>query len=348
MKASTTTISRLTGPRFNDPGTLYFYGSSRWDSGVEVPAKDQDFYAVKDVPHGQMRQILYSSKTTNTTRRCFVYTPPDYDKDPTKRYPVLYLQHGRGEDETGWGTQGHANLIMDNLIAEGKAKPFIIVMANSGGGMGGGRGGPARGAAPAAAPATAPAGATANAPVIARRERNDAWLIYNAATFPGSEPAKIPATPPATAPATTPATARQQPRQLHRLRPRQRSRGCSRWRGGGRCAGGRRAGAPGGRGGRGMGGGMGGGFRTDSHQRSDPLYRRQLSAPLRSASSRHGRTFHGRHADQADHPGQPRQVLPHRHVQRRQHHPGGCQRRAPVSRRRSKSCLQLRQPRVGG
>ena len=110
------------------------------------------------MPHGQLRQSLYFSKSTNTPRRCFVYTPPDYDKDPTKRYPVLYLQHGMGEDETGWGKQGFTNLIMDNLIAASKAKPFIIVMDN-GGGMGGGpgRGGPGRGAAPAAGPALLPA-----------------------------------------------------------------------------------------------------------------------------------------------------------------------------------------------
>lgn len=113
---------------FNDPGTLNFYGSTRWESGIEIPAHDQDFYALKDVPHGRVQQILFPSKSTNTSRRAFVYTPPDYDKDLTKRYPVLYLQHGWGEDETAWSNQGHANLIMDNLIAEGKTKPFLIVM----------------------------------------------------------------------------------------------------------------------------------------------------------------------------------------------------------------------------
>jgi enterochelin esterase family protein len=80
------------------------------------------------VPHGQLREVYYWAKSSNTNRHCFVYTPPDYEKDTTKRYPVLYLQHGAGEDETGWGRQGHAGLIMDNLIAEGKAKPFIIAM----------------------------------------------------------------------------------------------------------------------------------------------------------------------------------------------------------------------------
>src|ERR1017187_6984955 len=121
----------IDGAAVPDPGSKYFYGASRWGSGVEVPAHDQDFYAVNDVPHGPLRQTLYYSKSANAVLRCFVYTPPDYETDPTKRYPVLYLQHGGGEDETGWGSQGHAGLVMDNLIAEGKAKPFIIVMANS-------------------------------------------------------------------------------------------------------------------------------------------------------------------------------------------------------------------------
>ena len=84
----------IDGGTFNDPGTLNFYGSTRWESGIEVPAKDRDFYTLKDVPHGQLRQILFPSKSTNTSRRAFVYTPPDYDKDQTQRYPVLYLQHG--------------------------------------------------------------------------------------------------------------------------------------------------------------------------------------------------------------------------------------------------------------
>jgi enterochelin esterase-like enzyme len=118
----------IDGGVFNDPGTLNFYGSTRWESGIEIPAPDQDFYALKNVPHGKVEQILFPSKSTNTSRRAFVYTPPDYDKDQTVRYPVLYLQHGWGEDETAWTNQGHANLIMDNLIAEGKIKPFIIVM----------------------------------------------------------------------------------------------------------------------------------------------------------------------------------------------------------------------------
>jgi enterochelin esterase-like enzyme len=118
----------VDGGIFNDPGTLNFYGSTRWESGIEIPAHDQDFYALKDVPHGNVQQILFPSKSTNTQRRAFVYTPPGYEKDKSKKYPVLFLQHGWGEDETAWSNQGHANLIMDNLIAEGKTKPFIIVM----------------------------------------------------------------------------------------------------------------------------------------------------------------------------------------------------------------------------
>ncbi|HPM32555.1 MAG TPA: alpha/beta hydrolase-fold protein, partial [Chryseolinea sp.] len=120
----------IDGAAVPDPNSLYFYGAGRWGSGIEIPAKDQDFYSLKNVPHGQIRENIYFSKSNNTMRRCFVYTPPDYDKDVKKRYPVLYLQHGGGEDETGWANQGKTNLIMDNLIAESKAKPFIIVMDN--------------------------------------------------------------------------------------------------------------------------------------------------------------------------------------------------------------------------
>ena len=118
----------VDGGTFNDPGALNFYGSIRWESGIEIPAHDLDFYALKDVPHGNVQQILFPSKSIGTSRRAFVYTPPSYYKDNKTRYPVLYLQHGWGEDETAWSNQGYANLIMDNLIAEGKIKPFIIVM----------------------------------------------------------------------------------------------------------------------------------------------------------------------------------------------------------------------------
>jgi len=120
----------IDGASVPDPGSLYFYGASRWGSGIEIPAKDQDFYALKEVPHGMVGQKLYFSKITNAWRRCFVYTPPDYDKNVSSHYPVLYLQHGMGEDETGWSIQGKTNLILDNLIADKKAVPMIIVMDN--------------------------------------------------------------------------------------------------------------------------------------------------------------------------------------------------------------------------
>jgi len=120
----------IDGASVPDPASLYYYGASRWGSGIEIPAHDQDFYALKNVPHGQVREVYYYSETNNTMRHCFVYTPPGYDTDLSKRYPVLYLQHGGGENEYGWPSQGRTGLIMDNLIAEGKALPFIIVMDN--------------------------------------------------------------------------------------------------------------------------------------------------------------------------------------------------------------------------
>ena len=121
----------VDGAEVPDPNGSFIFGSGAWRTAVEIPAPDQDFYALKNVPHGQVREIFYFGKTSNTTRHCFVYTPPDYDKEPGKRFPVLYLLHGYNENETGWGHQGCAGLIMDNLIAEGRTTPFIIVMENS-------------------------------------------------------------------------------------------------------------------------------------------------------------------------------------------------------------------------
>lgn len=121
----------VDGAEVPDPNGSFIFGSGAWRNAVEIPAADQDFYALKNVPHGQMREILYFGKTSNAMRHTFVYTPPDYDKDPNKRFPVLYLLHGYNENETGWGHQGCAGLIMDNLIAGGKTTPFIIVMENS-------------------------------------------------------------------------------------------------------------------------------------------------------------------------------------------------------------------------
>ncbi len=118
----------IDGVQVNDPGSETFYGGGKEMSGVEVPEKGVDFYFPKDVPHGEVRERWYKSATTQDWRRAFVYTPPGYDTDRNTRYPVLYLQHGAGEDERGWSNQGHMAFIMDNLIAEKKAKPMIVVM----------------------------------------------------------------------------------------------------------------------------------------------------------------------------------------------------------------------------
>ena len=120
----------VDGVSMNDPASHAFYGTGKDASGIEVPEKGVDYYSYKDVPHGEVRIRPYLSKITGQWRRSFVYTPPDYDANTKARYPVLYLQHGSGEDETGWTFQGRANLILDNLIAAKKAVPMIIVMDN--------------------------------------------------------------------------------------------------------------------------------------------------------------------------------------------------------------------------
>lgn len=119
----------VDGFAVNDPGSRVFFAARKEVSGLEVPSRDSDFFAIKDVPHGTVRSEWYLSKTIGETRRIFVYTPPGYDKSGL-RYPVLYLQHGYGEDEAGWSDQGHENFILDNLIAAHKAKPMIIVNEN--------------------------------------------------------------------------------------------------------------------------------------------------------------------------------------------------------------------------
>jgi enterochelin esterase-like enzyme len=157
----------IDGADVPDPNSHFFYGAGRWGSAVEIPAKDQDFFALKNVPHGHLRELWYFSKSSSTNRHAFVYTPPDYDKNSRNRYPVLYLQHGAGEDETGWGSQGHAGWIMDNLIAEGKTMPFIIVMEFGGNPFAAG----AR-RSTNAAPASASTGRTNNAAAPARPNFN--------------------------------------------------------------------------------------------------------------------------------------------------------------------------------
>ena len=110
-----------------DPSSETFYGMSRMASGIEIPFTGDGYYALKDVPHGDIRIKKYFSKTTNTWRQAYIYTPPGYDASKDK-YPVMYLLHGGGEDERGWATQGKADAILDNLIADKKAKPMLIVM----------------------------------------------------------------------------------------------------------------------------------------------------------------------------------------------------------------------------
>lgn len=125
---------KVGGLSSTDPSTYTFYGCSRFSSAIEVPedAAAADFYTPKQgVPQGAVRSVKFYSDVCQEWRRMFVYTPAEYIQNPDKRYPVLYLQHGGGEDETGWIYQGFADVIMDNLIAEGKAEPMIIVM-NSG------------------------------------------------------------------------------------------------------------------------------------------------------------------------------------------------------------------------
>ncbi len=121
---------QIDGAVVSDPSAKTFFGSGWWNSGIEIPSSDSDFYAAKDVPHGRVSQQHYYSTVTQQWRRAFVYTPPDYDSKARKSYPVLYLLHGWGEDETGWFRQGHVDLILDNLIAAGKARPMIVVMDN--------------------------------------------------------------------------------------------------------------------------------------------------------------------------------------------------------------------------
>ena len=120
----------IDGAVVADPATRTFFGSGFYNSAIEVPDPDGDYYALKSVPRGEIRQRWYYSTVTSQWRRAFVYTPPDYDTNTKAKYPVLYLLHGWGENEQGWHVQGHVDVIMDNLIAEKKARPMIIVMDN--------------------------------------------------------------------------------------------------------------------------------------------------------------------------------------------------------------------------
>lgn len=118
----------VNGVQVSDPASESFFGWGRMASGIEIPEKGVDYYTIKNVPHGDLRSKWYYSNNTGKWRRAYIYCPPGYDNNINERYPVLYLQHGMGEDERGWGIQGKVDIILDNLIATGKAKPMLIVM----------------------------------------------------------------------------------------------------------------------------------------------------------------------------------------------------------------------------
>jgi len=120
----------IDGVKVVDPASETFYGMGRMASAIEIPEKGCDFYDIKDIPHGALSSKYYFSKVTNSWRRLFVYTPAGYDVNTKVKYPVVYIQHGGGEDERGWAVQGKTDIILDNLIAEGKAKPMIFVISN--------------------------------------------------------------------------------------------------------------------------------------------------------------------------------------------------------------------------
>ncbi|TLV01623.1 esterase [Dyadobacter luticola] len=117
----------IDGVALADPASETFYGMGRMASGIEIPFRGGGYYAMREVPHGDVHVRKYFSKASNMWREMYVYTPPGYEQS-TEKYPVLYLLHGGGEDQRGWATQGKTNLVLDNLIAEGKAKPMIIAM----------------------------------------------------------------------------------------------------------------------------------------------------------------------------------------------------------------------------
>jgi len=129
----------IDGVKVADPASESFYGTGRMSSAIDIPEKGADFYDLKDVPHGALSSKYYFSKVTNSWRRLFVYTPPGYDVNTKAKYPVVYIQHGGGEDERGWSVQGKTDIILDNLIAQSKALPMIVVIAN--GNVSSGRGG---------------------------------------------------------------------------------------------------------------------------------------------------------------------------------------------------------------
>jgi len=175
----------LDGAVLTDASGEGFFGMGRMLNGVEVPSAGEDFYDARDVPHGEVRIRPYVTRSTREQRKVLVYTPPDYDANPAARYPVLYLQHGQGEDRRAWCRQGRVNFILDNLIAEGKAKPMIVVMED--GGIAAGR---TEGADNS--PATAPAAADQLAVARAFERVVVDELIRATARFPTASTARSP------------------------------------------------------------------------------------------------------------------------------------------------------------
>ena len=122
----------VDGVSVTDPSSYTFFGCNRMATGIEVPeGPEGDYYRPQqDVPKGQVRVISYYAASQGSFRAAHVYTPAEYETKHLKHYPVLYLQHGMGEDGGGWSRQGGMQHIMDNLIAEGKCEPMIVVMEN--------------------------------------------------------------------------------------------------------------------------------------------------------------------------------------------------------------------------
>ncbi len=127
----------IDGVAVVDPASKTYYGMGRMASGIEIPFRGDTYYALRNVPHGDIRIKKYYSSVTRSWRQFYIYTPPQYDSAINEKYPILYILHGGGEDETGWATQGKTDLILDNLIAAGKAKPMLIVMPDANIGAGG-------------------------------------------------------------------------------------------------------------------------------------------------------------------------------------------------------------------
>jgi enterochelin esterase family protein len=118
----------LDGIRFVDPSNLSSFGGAHYlKSYVEVPGNGSEYWALREVPHGQLHELWYKNPTLGS-RHVVVYTPPGYDPAAAKTYPAVYLYSGSGDNETYWSKIGRAHFVMDNLIAEGKAKPAILVM----------------------------------------------------------------------------------------------------------------------------------------------------------------------------------------------------------------------------